>query len=40
LTNAAITGPSAWRRGDLTREDYRIPLSPVALDEIRRAADE
>jgi len=35
-----IEGPSAWRRGELRSEDYRIDLSAVALDEIRRAADE
>jgi hypothetical protein len=39
LTNS-IDGPSAWRRGDLRTEDYRIDLSGAALDEIRRAADE
>jgi Taurine catabolism dioxygenase TauD, TfdA family len=36
----AIAGPSAWRRGDLRSEDYRVALSAAALDEIRRAADE
>ncbi len=36
----SIDGPSAWRRGDLRTEDYRIALSGAALDEIRRAADE
>jgi hypothetical protein len=35
-----IEGPSAWRRGELRTEDYRIELSAAALDEIRRAADE
>jgi|SRR5579862_1722497 len=35
-----IDGPSAWRRGDLSSEDYRIALSGAALDEIRHAADE
>jgi hypothetical protein len=39
LTNS-IDGPSAWRRGDLRSEDYRIALSGTALDEIRRAADD
>ncbi len=42
-TNSAtnpIDGPSAWRRGDLATEDYRIRLSGAALDEIRHAADE
>ena len=36
----SIDGPSAWRRGDLSTEDYRIALPGAALDEIRRAADE
>jgi alpha-ketoglutarate-dependent taurine dioxygenase len=36
----SIDGPSAWRRDDLTTEDYRILLSGAALDEIRRAAGE
>ena len=36
----SIDGPSAWRRDDLSTEDYRIALSGAALDEIRRAADE
>jgi len=36
----SIDGPSAWRRGDLSTEDYRVALSGAALDEIRRAADE
>src|SRR5688572_4229743 len=31
---------SAWRRGDLRAEDYRIALSAACLDEIRRMADE
>lgn len=35
-----IEGPSAWRRRDLRAADYRIDLSPAALDEIRRTADE
>jgi hypothetical protein len=39
LTNPII-GPSAWRRGDLRTEDYRIALSGPCLDEIRRVADE
>jgi alpha-ketoglutarate-dependent taurine dioxygenase len=39
VTNS-IDGPSAWRRGDLSTEDYRIALSSAAQDEIRRAADE
>jgi len=36
----SIDGPSAWRRGDLRTEDYRVTLSGAALDEIRRVADE
>jgi hypothetical protein len=36
----SIDGPSAWRRGDLRTEDYRVALPGAALDEIRRAADE
>jgi hypothetical protein len=36
----SIDGPSAWRRGDLCPEDYRIALSGAALDEIRRTAEE
>jgi hypothetical protein len=39
LTNP-IESPSAWRRADLRPEDYRIALSGICLDEIRRAADE
>ena len=35
-----IEGPSAWRRRDLGEADYQIGLSPVALVEIRRIADE
>src|SRR5712691_638354 len=35
-----IEGPSAWRRDDITSEDYRVVLSPACLDEIRRLADE
>jgi hypothetical protein len=36
----SIDGPSAWQRGDLRTEDYRIALSGAALDEIRRVADD
>ena len=36
----SIEAPSAWQRGGLRTEDYRIALSGAALDEIRRAADE
>ena len=35
-----IAGPSAWRRGDIRSEDYRVVLSGACLDEIRRVADE
>jgi alpha-ketoglutarate-dependent taurine dioxygenase len=35
-----IERPSAWRRRDIRREDYRIELSAACLDEIRRAVDE
>jgi hypothetical protein len=35
-----IEGPSAWRRGDISNEDYRVVLSGACLDEIRRVADE
>jgi len=36
----SIDGPSAWRRDNLSTEDYRIGLAGAALDEIRRVADE
>jgi alpha-ketoglutarate-dependent taurine dioxygenase len=36
----AIEGPSAWRRAAIRTEDYRVTLSPAALDEIRRVAGE
>jgi alpha-ketoglutarate-dependent taurine dioxygenase len=35
----AIEGPSAWRHAAIRTEDYRVTLSPAALDEIRRVAD-
>ena len=35
-----IEGPSVWTRRDVRPEEYRIDLSGVCLDEIRRAADE
>lgn len=35
-----IEGRSAWRRGDLRAEDYRVVLSEACLDEMRRVADE
>jgi alpha-ketoglutarate-dependent taurine dioxygenase len=40
MIDHAIEGPSAWRRGDVHSEDYRVPLSAACLDEIRRVADE
>jgi len=39
LTNP-IEGPSAWQRGQLRPEHYRIALPDACLEEIRRAADE
>jgi hypothetical protein len=35
-----IDGASAWRRGTLRAEDYRVALPAACLDEIRRLADE
>jgi alpha-ketoglutarate-dependent taurine dioxygenase len=35
-----ITGASAWKRGDIRTEDYRVVLDGPCLDEIRRVADE
>ena len=35
-----IEGPSAWRRGDIKGEDYRVFLDGACLDEIRRAVDD
>jgi hypothetical protein len=35
-----IEGRSAWRQSDIRSEDYRVVLSDVCLDEIRRVADE
>ncbi|HEV8032939.1 MAG TPA: TauD/TfdA family dioxygenase [Stellaceae bacterium] len=44
MTEITLSGPierpSAWRRRDIRREDYRIELSAACLDEIRRAVDE
>ncbi|HLY44714.1 MAG TPA: TauD/TfdA family dioxygenase [Stellaceae bacterium] len=39
MTNP-IEGPSAWQRGQLRPEHYRIALPDACLEEIRRAADE
>ena len=35
-----IAGPSAWRRADISSEDYRVALDGPCLDEIRRVVDE
>jgi alpha-ketoglutarate-dependent taurine dioxygenase len=35
-----IAGPSAWRRGDLRPEDWRIALDARCLDEICRTVEE
>jgi alpha-ketoglutarate-dependent taurine dioxygenase len=35
-----IEGPGVWMRRDVRPEEYRIELSGVCLDEIRRAVDE
>lgn len=40
MIDHTIAGPSAWRRGDIRSEDYRVVLSGACLDEIRRVADE
>ncbi len=40
VVRARITGASAWRRDDLHKDNYLIPLSGACLDEIRRIADE
>jgi hypothetical protein len=40
MIDHTIAGPSAWRRGDIRSEDYRVELSGACLDEIRRVADE
>ena len=44
MTEITLSGPierpSAWRRRDIRREDYRIELSAACLDEIHRAVDE
>ncbi|MGH7116735.1 MAG: hypothetical protein ACREE9_19850, partial [Stellaceae bacterium] len=34
-----IEGPSAWVRGDVRTEDWRVELSAACLDEIRRVVD-
>jgi alpha-ketoglutarate-dependent taurine dioxygenase len=35
-----IEGPSAWKRGDIRTEDYRVRLDGPCLDEIRRVVEE
>jgi alpha-ketoglutarate-dependent taurine dioxygenase len=35
-----IDSPSAWRRGDVRPQDYRVDLSEPCLDEIRQVAAE
>lgn len=40
MIDQPITGPSAWRAGDIRSEDYRVVLSAACLDEIRRLAEE
>ena len=40
MTTTIIDGPSAWQRGDLRPEDYRVALSAACLDEIRRLGEE
>jgi Taurine catabolism dioxygenase TauD, TfdA family len=39
MLDRAIVGPSAWRRGEVCPEDYRVVLSQACRDEICRAAD-
>jgi hypothetical protein len=38
--NQPIEGPGVWMRRDVRPEEYRIDLSTLCLDEIRRAVDE
>lgn len=40
MFDRAIEGPSAWRRRDIAAADYRLPLSPACMGEIRRVAGE
>src|SRR5580704_14297941 len=40
MIQQTIEGASAWRRGDICTEDYRVVLDGPCLDEIRRVADE
>jgi hypothetical protein len=40
MIQQTIEGASAWRRGDIRTEDYRVVLDGPCLDEIRRVADE
>ena len=40
MIQQTIEGASAWRRGDICTEDYRVVLDGPCLDEILRVADE
>jgi Taurine catabolism dioxygenase TauD, TfdA family len=40
LPDRRLEGPSAWVRADIRTEDWRVELSGVCLDEIRRVVDE
>jgi alpha-ketoglutarate-dependent taurine dioxygenase len=40
MIQQTIEGASAWRRGDIRSEDYRVVLDGPCLDEILRVADE
>jgi TfdA family taurine catabolism dioxygenase TauD len=40
IAQARITGASAWRRNDLHKDNYLVPLTGACFDEIRRVADE
>ncbi len=40
VSNRPIEGPSAWLRGDVRVEDWRVDLSAAGLDEIRRVVEE
>lgn len=40
IVREEITGASAWRRDDLSTDNYLIPLTGTCFDEILRAAEE
>jgi hypothetical protein len=40
IVRARITGASTWRRDDLHKDNYLIPLTGACFDEIGRVADE